>query len=40
MITDLEQLKKQFADLELLKKELEEIRSKIEDLNKDILQPY
>ena len=37
MIIDSEQLKKQFADLERLKKELEAIRAELEDLKKDIL---
>lgn len=40
MIIDPEQLKKQFADLELLKKELEAIRAELEDIKKDILYPY
>ena len=37
MIIDPEQLKKQFADLERLKKELDAIKSELEDLKKDIL---
>jgi len=37
MIIDSKLLKKQFADLELLKKELEAIRAELEDLKKDIL---
>ena len=40
MIIDLKHFKKQFADLELLKKELEAIKLKLEDLKKDISQPY
>ena len=38
MIIDSERLKKQFADLELLKKELDAIRAEMEDLKKDILE--
>ena len=37
MIIDSERLKKQFADLELLKKELEAIRAELEEIKKDIL---
>ena len=37
MIIDPELLKKQYADLELLKKQLEAIRAELEDLKKDIL---
>ena len=37
MIIDPERLKKQFADLEQLKKELDAIKSELEDLKKDIL---
>jgi predicted nucleic acid-binding Zn-ribbon protein len=40
MIIDSERLKKQFADLERLKKELEAIKSELEDIKKDILYPY
>ena len=40
MIIDLEHFKKQFADLELLKKELDAIKLKLEEIKKDILQPY
>ena len=37
MIIDSERLKKQFADLELLKKELDAIKSELEEIKKDIL---
>ena len=37
MIIDSERLKKQFADLELLKKQLEAIRAELEEIKKDIL---
>ena len=37
MIIDPERLKKQFADLELLKKQLEAIRAELEEIKKDIL---
>ena len=40
MIIDSERLKKQFADLELLKKQLEAIRAELEEIKKDILYPY
>ena len=40
MIIDSKLLKKQFADLELLKKELDAIKSELEDLKKDILESY
>jgi SMC interacting uncharacterized protein involved in chromosome segregation len=40
MIIDLEHFKKQFADLELLKKELDAIKLKLEEIKKDISQPY
>lgn len=40
MIIDTERLKKQFADLELLKKELEAIRAELEEIKKDILESY
>jgi hypothetical protein len=40
MIIDLEHFKKQFADLELLKKELDAIRAELEEIKKDILESY
>ena len=40
MIIDSELLKKQFADLERLKKELDAIRAELEEIKKDILYPY